>query len=51
MLYTTGELKVMDGASDLKFNMIAKGQPMIQRKVEVCCWEETQIPIAQREGD
>ena len=51
MLYTTGQLEVIGGATDDKFNMIAKGQPMIQRKVQVYCWEESQMPVAERKGD
>ena len=41
MLYTTGQLEVIGGAKDDLFNMLAKGQPMIQRKVQVYCWEES----------
>ena len=51
ILFTTGELKVIDGARDDKFNLIAKGQPLLERKVEVCCWEETEMPVAKRCGD
>ena len=50
-LYTTGGLNITGPAQDAKFNMIAEGHPIIQRKVEVCCWEEDQVPRASRKGD
>ena len=47
----TGILVVNGAASDEKFNMIAKGHPILKRKVEVCCWEEIEKPITERQGD
>ena len=50
-VYATGELTIDGPAQDAKFNMVAKGHAIIQRKVEVCCWEEEQVPRASRKGD
>ena len=39
-VFIQGELKVANSAFDEMFNMRAAGQPLLERKVEVLCFDD-----------